>query len=54
MSLNSISVNFKNNKTADMDLKIKFNSQKEFLNNKDTSNLISWINSGNEEFYSDY
>ena len=53
MSLNSISVNFKNNKTADMDLKIKFNSQKEFLNNKDTLNLISWINSGNEEFYSD-
>tara|TARA_B110000114_G_C15068581_1_gene388584 strand:+ start:816 stop:1589 length:774 start_codon:yes stop_codon:yes gene_type:complete len=53
MSLNSISVKFKNNKTADMDLKIKFNSQKEFLKNKDTINLISWINSGNEEFYLD-
>ena len=53
MSLNSISVKFKNNKTADMDLKIKFNSQKEFLKNKDVINLISWINSGNEEFYLD-
>ncbi len=54
MSLNSISVRFKNNKTADMDLKIKFNSLKEFLKNKDTMNLISWINSSNEEYYSDY
>ena len=35
-----------------MNLKIKFNSQLDFLKSKDTSQVISWIKSNNSEFIS--
>ena len=53
LKLESVSLTYKKNKTADMNLKIKFNSTKKFLENNDIKKLISWINSGKEEFYAD-
>ncbi len=52
LKLESVSLTYKKNKTADMNLKLKFNSKKKFLENNDIKKLISWINSGKEEFYS--
>ncbi len=51
LKLDSISLKFKKNKKADMSLKVNFNSKKEFLNNHDVSNILSWIKSGKDEFY---
>ena len=51
LKLSSISVKFKKNKSAEMDLKIKFKSKKEFLNKNDTIKLTQWLNSDENEFY---
>lgn len=51
LKLDSISVKFKKNKTADMDLKIKFNTLEEFKKKKDILKLKNWIEFGEQEFF---
>ena len=53
LKLDSISVIFKKNKSAEMDLKIKFKSKEEFFNNTDVLKITKWLKSNKQEFYLD-
>ncbi len=52
LKLDAISIKYKKNQNADMDLKVKFSSVKDFLAKNDIVKIISWINSKEMEFYS--
>ena len=53
LKLASISVIFKKNKSAEMDLKIKFKYKNEFCNNTDVIKITEWLKSNKQEFYLD-
>ncbi len=53
LKLASISVTFKKNKSAEMDVKIKFKSKNEFCNNTDVLKITEWLKSNKQEFYLD-
>ncbi len=52
LKLDAISIKYKKNQNADMDLKVKFYSIKDFLAKDDIIKITSWINSKEMEFYS--